>query len=117
MVPAKTSKSTFLFGPILKLLLAVILGCLMAWAIISYCARLNPEAREKAFQSELAECERLVELNGNDWRLKLGLDDTCLAVFEEYSRRVDEEEKRQAIDKAEKQSISDSAGPEPPDTE
>lgn len=116
MLPVQTNKFAFLFGPIAKMLLAIILGCLIIWTI-GYLARFNPETREKAFQSQLAECERLVELNGNDWRLKLGLDHTCVAVFEEYSRRIDEEEKRQDTDKAEKQGINDSAGPEPPDTE
>lgn len=85
--------------------------------LIHYFPRHSPEAREQAFQSELAECDRLAELNGNNWRLKLAPDDTCVAVFEEYSRRIDEEEKRQAIDEAENQSINDSAAPELPDTE
>ncbi|KKS13189.1 MAG: hypothetical protein UU69_C0011G0006, partial [Candidatus Magasanikbacteria bacterium GW2011_GWA2_41_55] len=47
MLPAKTSKFTFLFGPIAKMFLAVILGCLMAWTIISVSERWSPEAREK----------------------------------------------------------------------
>ena len=121
MLPAKTSKFTFLFGPIAKMLLAFILGCLIIYFTtsfaITYRTSWGPEAREKAFQSELAECERLAELNGNDWRLRLAPDDTCVAVFEEYSRRMNEEQKRQAIDQAEKQSINDSVAPEPPDTE
>lgn len=96
----------------------VALAVLLAnWHASCGCTRYSPEAREKAFQSELAECDRLAELNGNDWRLKLAPDDTCAAVFEEYSRRIDEEEKRQAIDETEKQSISDGAAPEPQDTE
>jgi hypothetical protein len=117
MLPAKTSKFTFLFGPIAKMFLAVILGCLMAWTIISVSERWSPEAREKAFQSQLTECDRLAELNGNDWRLKLVPDDTCALIFEEYGKRIDEEDKRQAIDKAAKANINDGMATEPPDTE
>jgi len=118
MLPAKTSKFTFLFGPIAKMFLAVILGCLMAWTIISVSERWSPEAREKAFQSQLTECDRLAELNGNDWRLKLAPDDTCALIFEEYGKRIDEEGKRQAIDEAAaKANINDGTTPEPPDTE
>lgn len=117
MLPTQRNKLSFLLGPIPILLLATTLGCLIAFFVASYRTQWSPEAREQAFQSELAECERLVELNGNDWHLKLGLDNTCVAVFEEYSRRVDEKEKQQAIDKTEKQGISDSAASEPPDIE
>lgn len=118
MLPAQTNKFAFLFGPVFKLTLAVILGVLMAWTINIFNTRLDPIEQEQAFQSKLAECERLAELNGNDWRLKLGLDDSCVAVFEEYSRRIDEAAAQEsARQESPPQGVSDGTTPEPPDTE
>lgn len=117
MLRAKTSKFTFLFGPIAKMFLAVILGCLMAWTMITIKVGWSPEAREKEFQSALTECQLLAEKHGDNWRAVTAIDDTCVSVFEEYSKRIDEEEKRQAIDKAAKANVNDSVAQEPPDTE
>ena len=107
----------FLFKFHVRLLLAVVLGCLMTFVIVKASKRWSPEAREKEFQSALAECERLAEIHGDNWRAATAIDDTCALVFEEYSQRINEEKKQQAIDEAAKSGIKDGAAPEPPDTE
>lgn len=102
-----------------RLTVAALVGCLLAW-FISACTRWNPEAREKEFQSALAECERLIEKHGSEWYRTV--PDYCLSVYGEYNDRLMAEEKRQAIDQAMKQNakpsgINDSVAPKSPDTE
>ena len=91
----------------------------MTFVIVKASKRWSPEAREKEFQSALAECDELIKKGSKDreWYL-VPLPDYCFSAYEEYSQRIDEEEKQQAIDKAAaKANINNGAAPEPPDTE
>ena len=106
-------KFLYQFG-IFGYLVAIFFGCLMAWFIAGVSARWNPEAREKEFQSTLAECEQMAAKHGDKWQV---MPDYCRSTLEEYYQRLDDEEKRQAIDKAAQQNIRDGTTPEPPNTE
>lgn len=96
---------TALFVSTVGILLIVSVSIFSIW-YMGTGANWSSEAREKDFQSKLAECNDLTAKYGDDWFWRV--PDYCGPTFEEYSRR---------IDKAEKQSVNDGTTPEPPDTE